>query len=194
MSSESDLIDGQLTNEFSIIFNLSRKWAEKVNQAREQLPPSPIRIDRPHMTLIRAVSSPNFRADEELVSAVKSYAFSLLNQKLTVTLEAIDNHPDIKLFGLTGVAMLKVPQLILDVRKSLISSLEKQGYFIETSVKNSFIPHVTLNIGVAISKGQQETIEKILPKGSILNFASWSLLRDILQDGKRLALEVPGSN
>ncbi|OGL34904.1 hypothetical protein A3F65_02125 [Candidatus Saccharibacteria bacterium RIFCSPHIGHO2_12_FULL_47_16b] len=184
----------ELTNEFSIILNLSKEWADKINEARKYLPASPVRTDRPHMTLIRAMSSANFKPDEELVETIKPYVLRLLNQNLTATVDVIKNHPDSRLFGPTGVAMLEVPQSILDVRKSLISSLEKQGYFIETSVKNSFIPHVTFNLGVAISKGQQDTIEKILPKGSVLNFDSWSLLRDILKDGKRLVLEVPESN
>lgn len=178
----NQLID---TNEFGVALLTDEITAAKVTKIRRQLPPSPIRVDPPHMTLLRGVSSSNEKTDAELLSDIEPLVKPLVSSNTSVTISRLLNL-DSQLYGSTGVIELKVPQEILEVRQNLISSLISKGYIVEQKEKEKFQPHLTLVLSIPLP--DSDDLLKIISILDGITFSSWAIFRTRLRkpDGTRL--------
>ncbi len=173
------------TNEFSIVLLTDDNTYSKVEYIRKQLPPSPVRVDPPHMTLLRGISSPESVSNGALITEMRPLVLPFLSYTGSIYVKRLITR-DSHIYGPTAIIELEVPKKLIEARDVLVQTLLAKGYSIETLEQNSYSPHITLTLSVPLPDGRN--FEDIIPNGHPVNFSGFALFRLKLRqnDGTRL--------
>ena len=173
------------TNEFSIVLLANDETADKVTRLRELLPPSPVRVDPPHMTLLRGISAPGDITDQELLEGMKPLVTPFLSEISKVYAKHVTTL-DSRIYGPTAVVELEIPSALREARASLVTKLLDKHYSVLEVEQNNYQPHITLALSVPLPDNEDHS--EIMPPDSVIHFSGFALFRTRIrqQDGTRL--------
>lgn len=178
-----------LTRTFSVCLSLNPEVRKTVDDIRQMLPASPYRDDTPHMTLLRTIKSPSRINDADLLRDMKRILEVSKNLPLTAVIQKPANRFS-PLFGLSSLVVLTASPEMKAYRKNVIDTLRANNYSVGLVERLSFLPHITVRLGVPFTRKARATAAQGFRAGNRLNFDTWIILRDIKKDGKYLVREV----
>jgi 2'-5' RNA ligase len=164
------------TNEFSVILLLDTLSTEKINQIRELVPPSPVRVDPPHVTLLRGISSASYNEDHKLISLIQSFLKTCNLSEMQAQLSLIHNHES-KLYGISSAIELETNTELEAARPKLISLLQREGFSFAISPHElqNFRAHITIALSSALPADHD--FSAILHPEHTVSFSGAALLR-----------------
>src|SRR5579871_705532 len=106
-------------NEFSVVLIVDEVTTEKIQGIRRELPPSPVREDPPHVTLLRGISSSDYKTDDYLLEAIAPRLEPFLRTKPSAVLGILHTIGS-QLYGDTSAFEVAMPEVISQYRQGLI--------------------------------------------------------------------------
>jgi 2'-5' RNA ligase len=179
----------ELTGDFSICLICDAKSAALVNRAREVVPNSKQRDDRPHMTLLRELKGPAGLSDEELLKRLSN----LTNYSSMVSQKVRSCRPMVwqGFYGWSTVMPVRTTKELRAQRRELLRNVLGEGFGCATLDKYVFIPHITVRLGAYAGRRQRAEIRTLIPPGTEFGFDSVVIFRTLQEGGRRLIREVP---
>lgn len=177
-----------LTREFSICLLPTDDVIRDVQTLRQDLPASPYRDDIPHATLLRGITSNSDMSDEALAHDIDSILSITDSLPLAVEAESVANGGN-QFYSLSGGILLRTSPELLAFRQAAAHKLEQHGYTVETQELNSFIPHITIRLGVPLEGDMLQRAQELF-NGRAITFSQWLLFRLVKENGKRIMHEV----
>ena len=178
----------QLTREFSICLLPADDVANDIQALRQDLPASPYRDDIPHITLLRGITSNADMSDEELAQDVESVLSISERLPLGATVQSIANKSN-QFYTDTGVVLMKALPELLAFRQKVADLLAQHGYSIESQELHTYIPHITIRLGVPLEGAMLQQAEALF-SGRAIAFSHWVLFRLVMEDGERMMRQV----
>jgi 2'-5' RNA ligase len=177
------------TDEFSVILPLDNKIADDIETIRAELPASPYRDDRPHVTLVKGIHTPYSMSDHELYSKLEPILDSLLKVEPHAHISRPSNARG-GFYKRTSVIVLSASDPLRVEHRSLINALKGQGFKIKKHDRLFYSPHATIRLGVPLNPKLLKQARALFPQGKEIKFKGWIIYRLISKDGKRLFYEV----
>lgn len=169
--------------EFSVILLADDNTARLVEQLRQMLPASPLRNDKPHITLQNRIMHSAVLSDNELIRDV-SDALPKIKFPLKVAYSSANDHFSEK-YGDSSVIRVSVGRDILKLKSQLVKYLTSSDYELNQEFSTVYEPHITVGLGVPFTKTMREKTDEVLGKEAItLNHLAIHRFYD--EDGKRL--------
>lgn len=162
------------TNEFSVILLLDPISTKKVNRIRQLVPPSPIRVDPPHVTLLRGISSSAYISDQELKVFIQQFIHPSHFSEMQAHVKLIHNHQS-HLYGVSSTIELDANQALKSARAALITMLQQNNFTISPPEIQHYRAHTTIALSSALNPSQD--FSPILSSGDTINFSGIALLR-----------------
>lgn len=162
-----------MSTEFSIILIPAYDVVRKIGEIRALLPQSSVRIDPPHMTLLRKINCGKLISDKDLLENVGSILDAILPKNPVVN--ATNAHTmQSRFYGPTSVIGLKVSSDIVEARKQLIKTLLAKKYMIDERELSFYHPHMTITLGVPL--GEEKNYSAIINPGYQISLVDFALL------------------
>lgn len=162
------------TNEFSVILLLDSISTKKVNRVRELVPPSPVRVDPPHVTLLRGISSSAYMSDQKLKVFIQQFILTNHFSEMRAHVKLIHNHQS-HLYGVSSTIELEANQALKSARAALITMLQQNNFTISPPEIQHFRAHSTIALSSALDPSQD--FSTIISSGDAINFSGIALLR-----------------
>ncbi len=176
-----------LTKEFGICLLPDTVTTQRVLGLRKKLPASPYRDDRPHITLLRGITSPQQFSDVELFHNIKRILNLSNSLPLIATAQDVVNISN-QFYSASCVILLQSSKL-LNIRRVAAKKLNQNGYSIEKQELKTYTPHITIRLGVPLA-GEILTTAQATFIGNDIIFSKWILFRLIIKDDARKAHEI----
>lgn len=170
---------------------LDKTDAKKINHMRSLLPASPVRVDPPHLTLLRGISSKTFVPDKELAKEVGSILQGILPGDMSAVVSDVRT-ADSRIYGKTSSVVFEASDKLLRLRGVVIQELSARGYLVEEHEIKEYHPHATITLSVPLPK--EKDFSEFIKSGSVVGFSGFALLKMLIgSDGKRLTrIITPG--
>lgn len=180
-----------MATEFSVILLVDDGTARFIEQLREMLPVTPIRNDKPHITLQNRILNNKTMSDVELTSDVKS-ALPEINFPIKVKYSTSEDHSSEK-YGDSSVIRVSVENDLLDLKHKLVGHLKANGYELNKEFSNVYEPHITVGLGVPFTKPMLIKAKELL-EGKEFKLIQLAIHRFYEKDGKRLVKTLKAEN
>lgn len=177
-----------LTQEFSICLLPGTETAAQIEALRAELPASPYRDDPPHITLLRGITSPHAISDAALLADIESTLDLSASLPLSAQIVSVENKSN-QFYSDSGLLLLEVSEELLDYRQAAANKLSGQGYDVESQELDSYMPHMTIRLGVPLQDEELTKAQAIFRYRTVV-FGEWMLLRLVKQGSARLMREV----
>ena len=172
----------ELTKEFSICLLAESETTAEIESIRGELPTSPYRDDPPHITLLRGVTSSALVSDSALAKSVGAL-LTMQPDIIGGEVKAVEDKSN-HLYSSTTALTFTLSGDILNYRKTLISQLKANNFKVEPQEVATFIPHLTIRLGVALDDAERTRAEACF-LGKHMAFAGYALFRLVQNNGSR---------
>ena len=175
-------MSSQPTNEFSICLLANSETTADIESMRRELPTSPHRDDPPHITLLRGVTSSAFVSDAAIAKSMGAL-LTMQPDSIGGNVKGVEDKSN-HLYSSTTALTLTLSDVILNYRKALINNLKANNYKVESQELATFIPHLTIRLGVALDETERKRAEAHF-LGKQIKFTRYALFRLVQHNGSR---------